>query len=98
MSHFVAHVLTESKLVRVDADLDQEEVDTAKEITESLVVNNTLCDSVADGHDGDFSAAIELDVGGQNVQLDIFNIIESRVVFVVGVDEVLNFSHSEFTE
>jgi hypothetical protein len=97
MGHFVVHVLTESKLVRVDTNFDQEEVNTANEVTKGLVINNTLRNSIANGHDGNLGAALKLHFGGQKVQLDILDIVESRMVLVLWIDKVLNLGHSEFT-
>lgn len=96
MGHFVVHVLTESKLVRVDTNFDQEEVNTANEVTKGLVINNTLCNSIANGHDSNLGAALKLYFGGQKVQLDILDIVESRMVLVLWIDKVLNLGHSEF--
>lgn len=42
MSHFVRHVLPEAHLFRVNADLQHKAIDTAQEITNSRVGNNTL--------------------------------------------------------
>lgn len=98
MRHFVVHVLTESKLVSLNTNLDQEEVDTAQEVTESLVINDALCNSIANSHDDDLCAALELYTGGQEVQLDILDIIKARMILVFGINKVLNLSQGEFTE
>ena len=42
MSHLVGHVLPAPQPLWVDTDLDQEELSSSKEITKSLVVDNTL--------------------------------------------------------
>lgn len=42
MSHLILHVLSEAQLLRGYADLREEEVDSADEVTENRVIDHTL--------------------------------------------------------
>lgn len=53
MGHFVVHVLPESELARVDANLDHVLLDASHEIGKCFVSNGASLDSLSDG--GEFS-------------------------------------------
>lgn len=42
MSHLILHVLSEAQLLRGNADLGEEEVDSADEVTQDRVIDHTL--------------------------------------------------------
>lgn len=42
MSHLILHVLSEAQLLRGHADLCEEEVDSADEVTQNRVIDHTL--------------------------------------------------------
>lgn len=42
MSHLILHVLAEAQLLRGHANLCEEEVDSADEVTENRVIDHTL--------------------------------------------------------
>lgn len=73
MGHLVGHVLSTPETFGVDTDLCQEEVSPSQEVSEGLVVDDSLCglrlmtlkwgraylgNSIADGHLGQVRASI----------------------------------------
>lgn len=98
MGHLVGHVLSESESVGVDTNLDQEQVDSSKEVTQSLVINETRVDGLTDSHLLDVGLTGGLDVLGQESQLDVSHLVESSVVLVKRVDVVLNLGHGELSD
>ncbi|KAI6766565.1 hypothetical protein HG531_011787 [Fusarium graminearum] len=79
MSHLVGHVLTEAQLVHVDTNLLQELVDASKEIAESLVVNETILNSLANLDSLGLSLARKLSItveGGSKRHLGLVELEE----------------------
>lgn len=98
VSHLVSHVLTEAHLRQVDTDLLQEEVDSGQEVSQSLVVNKTLLNGLANRNLSGLSSARQLGIAVEENKLDILNLMESAVLLAtLGVDEVLNLGHEELT-
>ena len=92
------HVLTETELAKVDTNLLQEELDTGQEVAESLVINNIILDSLADGHRPDLGGAGQLGIAIEKVHLNVLDLREAAVCFAtLGVDKVLNLGHEELS-
>lgn len=98
MGHLVGHVLSESESLGVDTNLDQEQVDSSNEVTESLVVDQSGLNGLADGKGLDVGLTGRLDVLGEESELDVLDLVESVVVLVEGIDKVLDLSHGELSD
>lgn len=99
VSHLVGHVLTETELGEVNTNLDQEELDTGEEVTQSLVVDEASLNGLADGHIGGLGATRQLDVAVKQGHLNVLDLVEAGVLLAtLRVDVVLNLSHEELTD
>eukprot|EP00043_Microstomoeca_roanoka_P000733 m.28804 g.28804 ORF g.28804 m.28804 type:complete len:421 (+) comp10478_c0_seq1:1119-2381(+) len=96
MRHFVAHVLTEAKLVRICTNLHEELVDTANVITQRLIGNHALGHSLTNGHFGQ-RLTMFLVGGGVQRQHSVTKSLELGVILVVGIKEIFNLGKWEFT-
>ena len=96
VGHFIGHVLTESKLARVHTQLEQEELDTRKEVPQSFVVYQASLNSLANGHLLNVSLARRLHFTVKQRQLDVLDLIEATVLLTtLWVHVVLDLRHEE---
>jgi hypothetical protein len=96
MGHLVGHVLPEADLLGVDTNLEQELLDTGKEVSERLVVHQTGLDSLANLGRLDFGLARQLDVAVEELELNVLDLVEAGMLLAtLGVDIVLNLGHEE---
>ena len=95
MRHLVRHVLAEAQARRVNADLDQEQVNASQEIAQRLVCNHALVDRLTNLHARHLGAAGRLCVTIKEVELYVPNVREPLVVLVFGVDEMFYLCHGE---
>ena len=74
------HVLAEAKLAHVNTNLFEEQADAGEKVTESLVVNDAVLDSLPDGNLLHRGLTRELRISVQEVQLKIFYLVESTML------------------
>jgi hypothetical protein len=90
-------VLSESQAFWVDTDLDKEKIDADKEVAKGLIRYNTLIYSFADSHLGDLSAATDLHMSIEQAEHGIAHFAEFFMALILGIDEVLDFTHGELS-
>ena len=96
VGHFVGHVLTESKLPGVHTQLEQEELDACKEVSQSFVVHQAGLNSLANGHLLNVGLARSLHFTVEQRQLDVLDLIEATVLLTtLWVHVVLDLCHQE---
>lgn len=99
VSHLVSHVLAETELGGVNAQLHEEGVDASQEVTKSLVVNQSSLNGLANGHGGQLGAARKLDIAVKQRHFNILDLLEASVLLAtLRVDIVLNLCHEELTD
>ncbi len=54
-----------------------EKIDSGQEVAESLVVHDTVLDSLANGHPDGSSFPAELDVAREKLKLDVLDLVEA---------------------
>lgn len=55
------------------------------------------CDGFADRDLADVGLSGGLDILGKETKFDVLDFVEALVVFRIGIDEMFNFGHGEFT-
>lgn len=81
-------------MVHVHSHLLQEQKDTRQEVPKSLVIDQLLLDCLSDLHPLWLLHVLLVDCAVEG-QLEMGYVLELRVIFVLRIDEVLNFSHLE---
>lgn len=98
VSHLVAAVLTEADTLLFDSNVEQELVSPGQEVSKGLILQNSLVKSLPDR---------VVRVGAQNSfllvfcsvkrQLEVSDCVDLGVIFVLGVNKMLDLSHRELT-
>ncbi len=90
-------MLSESNVVfSVEPNVFQEKEDSDKEVTECLVIDNFLFNSISD-RDPFWFTHVLLYFSAVEWKLDVSNILKLFVAFIKWVDKVFNFSHLELS-
>jgi hypothetical protein len=98
MRHLVGHVLSEPDFLRVHADFEKELLNTSKEVTEGFIVNETGGYSMTNLGGLNVGLTRQLDVSVEEFEFYILDFIETWVLLAaLGIDEVLNLGHEEFS-
>ncbi|KAH3663851.1 hypothetical protein OGAPHI_005254 [Ogataea philodendri] len=97
MGHLVRHVLSESESVRVDTDLDQEQVDSGQKVSQGLVVHHSGTHSLANGDFGGLCRTLLLDLFWPESELDVLDGLEPGVALVERIHKVLDLGHQELS-
>mgnify|MGYP001626740577 CR=1 FL=1 len=97
MSHLVGTMLAEADSFSLDTKRGQEQESPCDEVTNSLVANNATCDSLANLNHDWVSLVVLLSRGTPEGKLDVGNIAELGVRFVLRIDEMLDLGHGELS-
>jgi len=97
VSHLSASVLSEANTIRLDTASQQELVSTGAKVTQGLVADNALLNSITDGHHCWNHVGVILLLGTEKWHGDILQRVKFGVALVKGVHEVLNLSHGELS-
>lgn len=97
MSHLVLSVLSESDVVWVDSDLDQELVGSVEEVSHGLIADQVLLDGFSESSVDSLSDVVQLVVSAPEWEFLVGNLSEFAVVGLLGVEEILDLSHIELS-
>ena len=97
VGHFVLQVLSESNIVvGVKSDVLQEKEDSDEEVTEGFVVDDFLFNGLTDG-DPFWLTHVLLNFSTVKWELDVSDVLELLMAFILWIDKVFNFSHLELS-
>lgn len=97
MSHLVLSVLSESDVVWVNSDLDQELVGSVEEVSHGLIADQVLLDGFSESSVDSLSDVVQLVVSAPEWEFLVGNLSEFAVVGLLGVEEILDLSHIELS-
>lgn len=97
MSHLVLSVLSESDVVWVNSDLDQELVGSVEEVSHGLIADQVLLDGFSEFSVNSLSDVVQLVVSAPEWKFLIGDLSEFAVVGLLGVEEILDLSHIELS-